>query len=98
MVILEDNEGSHHKPRRLLAPEILELKEQSAVIFGSHPPNTPGLALIETLHSYERRALRDFKYSVDNAKQSTKDEADRRMEEWWQGGTNNDLIAEKSSI
>jgi hypothetical protein len=46
MVILEDNEGSHHKPRRLLAPEILELKEQSAVIFGSHPPNTPGLALM----------------------------------------------------
>jgi hypothetical protein len=74
------------------------LNEQYGVIFGSHPPNSPEVALIEILHSRERRAIRDLGYSVDSAKQSTKDEADRRMEEWWQGGTNNDLIAEKSSI
>jgi hypothetical protein len=74
------------------------LNEQYGVIFGSHPPNSLEVALIEILHSRERRAIRDLGYSVDSAKQSTKDEADRRMEEWWQGGTNNDLIAEKSSI
>jgi hypothetical protein len=80
--ILRDDDGSHHKARRLLAPEILELKEQYGVIIGSHPPNSPEVALIETLHSCERWALRDSRYGVDNEKQSTKDEADRRVEEW----------------
>lgn len=98
VVILEDNDGSHIKARRLLAPEVLALEEDFGIIFGAHPPNSPELALIETLHGYERRALRDFRFNVNDAKQSTKDEADRRMKEWWQALTNDHLIAEKSSI
>jgi hypothetical protein len=82
VVILEDNDGSHLKARRLLAPEILELKEQYGITFGSHPPNSPQLALIETLHGYEHRALQDFRFSVDNQREDTRDEADRRMKEW----------------
>lgn len=98
VVILEDNDASHIKARRLLAPEILALEEDFGIIFRAHPLNSPELALIETLHGHERRALRDFRFSVNNAKQSTKDEADRRMKEWWQGPANDYLIAEKSSI
>lgn len=98
VIILEDNDSSHHKARRLLAPEILKLEEQYGVIFGPHPPNSPELALIETLHGFEHRALQDFRFNVDNARASTKREADRKMKEWWQGDTNDNLIARKSSI
>lgn len=76
VVILEDNDGSHLKARRLLAPEIMELKKDG-IIFGGYPPNSPELALIETLHSYEHRALQDFRFSVDNAKVATRAKADR---------------------
>ena len=67
------------------------------MIFGPHPPSSPELALIETLHGFEYRALQGFRFNVDNTRTSTKREADRRME-WWQGDTNDNLIARKSSI
>jgi hypothetical protein len=97
VVILEDKDGSHHKARRLLAPEILELEEQYGITFGPHPPNSSDLALIETLHGYEHRALEEHRFNVDNTRQATKDEADTMMKKWWQGDNNNNLIAEKSS-
>jgi len=87
VIILEDNDRSHHKARRLLAPEILELEEQYGVTFGPHPPNSPELALIETLHGFEHRALEEFRFNVDNQQSTTKEEADRRMKEWWQSDT-----------
>ena len=58
-----------------------------------HSPNSPVLVLIETLHGFERRAPRDSRVNVDNARQSTNDEADRRMKGWWQGEDNDNLIA-----
>lgn len=68
VVILEDND----EVRTLLHPEIQQLKREG-IVFGEHPSNSPDLALIETFHSHERRALRDYRFSVDNARASTKE-------------------------
>ena len=43
--------------------------------------DSPKLVLIKILYGFKRRALRDFRYYVDNARQSVKDEADRRIKD-----------------
>ena len=60
--------------------------------------DSPKLVLIKILYGFKRRALRDFRYYVDNARQSVKDEADRRIKDWSREEDNNNLIVSKSSI
>lgn len=80
VVIQEDNATPHQKARRLLQPEIYA----KGIEFVKHPPNSPDLAPIETLQWEHEKRLDHFRFNVDNAKQSTKQQAIQLIKEVWQ--------------
>lgn len=86
VVIQEDNDSSHLKARRLLAPDIKELERKGSV-FAPHPPNSPDLASIETLHKKINLRLQDYRLSVKTASKAKQKEAVKRMKELWQSSS-----------
>ncbi|KAK5132569.1 hypothetical protein LTR08_008828 [Meristemomyces frigidus] len=91
VVITEDNDGSHLKARKLLAPEVREL-ERSGIRFANHPPNSPDMHPVEVLHREQNKKIQSYRFSVKTATKAAKAEADRVMGDSWVGAEFDDSV------
>jgi hypothetical protein len=79
--IIEDNDPSHIKARKLLTAEI----NQHQIKFAPHPGNSPDFNLIKTLQKYHNKLLEDYSSNIRSATQAVKVEAQAKLKEAWQG-------------
>ena len=78
--IIEDNDPSHIKARKLLAAEI----NQDQIKFAPHPASSPDFNLIETLQKYHNKVLEDFRTHISTASIAVKEKAKVEMKKAWQ--------------
>jgi hypothetical protein len=81
VIVVEDNDPSHIKARKLLAAEI----NQHQIMFAPHSGNSPDFNLVETLQKYHNKLLKDYSVNITGAAQAVNAEAQAKLEEAWQG-------------
>ena len=81
VLIIEDNDPSHLKARKLLAAEI----HARGIQFAPHPPNSPDFNLIETIQKYHQKDLETYSANITTAAKYKIVEAEAKLKEAWQG-------------
>ena len=80
VVIIEDNDPSHLKARRLLAAEITSRN----IKFAPHPPNSPDFNYIETIQKYHNKLTQDYRVKIKSAAKVVVAEVEAYLKESWQ--------------
>ena len=60
MVIIEDNDPSHLKVRRLLTAEITSRN----IEFATYPPNLPNFNYIKIIQKYHNKLIQDYRVKI----------------------------------
>ena len=81
VLIIEDNDPSHLKARKLQAAEI----HARGIQFAPHPPNSPDFNLIETIQKYHQKDLETYSANITTAAKYKIVEAEAKLKEAWQG-------------
>ena len=81
VLIIEDNDPSHLKARKLLAAEI-HLK---GIQFAPHLPNSPDFNLIETIQKHHQKDLETYSANITTAAKYKIEEAEAKLKQAWQG-------------
>ena len=80
VVIAEDNDPSHLKARRLLAPEIAA----RGIKFTGHPASSPDFNLIESIQHEQNKLIQDYRFNIRSSAKAVKAEAERELRRSWQ--------------
>jgi hypothetical protein len=93
VVIVEDNDPSHLKARKLLAADITRLQ----IEFAPHPPNSPDFNLIETVQKYHQKSLESYSANITSAAKQVKVEAEGHLKEAWQSKDMDEVWQDRAS-
>ena len=94
VVIAEDNDPSHLKARKLLAPEIAA----RSIRFANHPASSPDFNLIETIQHEHDKLVQDYRFSVTSSAKAIREEAEGVLKAAWQSDEMDRIWLCKSNI
>ena len=80
-VIVEDNDPSYLKARKLLTADI----SRQNIVFAPHPPVAPDFNCIETTQKYHQQLLEDYSANITSSSNAIKTEAKAKLKQSWQG-------------